>query len=117
MFVDEEIKLRVKKGADLLDEFHEDGELWARQIDVIGLDLSNCSRCVLGQLYWGYMHGLEELGLNDDDTARELGFDVDARSVGALDLSYTAKEKVLEQQYEQLRQAWLGEIDARRGGY
>lgn len=45
-------------GADLLDRVRPG---WADKIDVETLDLSSCTRCVLGQMYGDYDIGLRAL--------------------------------------------------------
>lgn len=74
--IDARIVQNVERGlARLRDEF---GDGWVERIDPARLDLSDGSRCVLGQVYGGYMSGLYELNLGDAE-AREFGFQADSR--------------------------------------
>jgi len=49
---------RIERGAALLDELRPG---WDKTIDVDRLDLGNCERCILGQLYGGYDQALQML--------------------------------------------------------
>lgn len=37
---------------------------WYNEIDIDNLKMSNCSRCILGQLFENYFKGLDILGIN-----------------------------------------------------
>ena len=50
---------RVEAGAALLDE-RAPG--WRAKIDTAVLDLNSDSRCILGQVFGGYVAGLESIG-------------------------------------------------------
>jgi hypothetical protein len=52
----------IEMGAALLDEKFPG---WDAKIDVNLLDLTDCSWCVLGQLFGRYMAGLRALGIYD----------------------------------------------------
>lgn len=53
---------RVLKGADLLD-FHFGNFDWRSEIDTDTLILDDAYRCILGQLFGSYMHGMTKLRL------------------------------------------------------
>ena len=50
----------VQEGIDMLYE-HFRGGSWLERVDVTCLDLGDGTRCVLGQVFGDYMHGLEVL--------------------------------------------------------
>lgn len=50
----------VQAGAELLDRVHPG---WFEKINVETLDLVECDRCVLGQLYGHFRKGVEAVGL------------------------------------------------------
>lgn len=55
----EPMAVRVRRGAKWLDEA-EPG--WARRVRVAELDMIECDRCVLGQLYGNFWSRLRETG-------------------------------------------------------
>src|SRR5258708_26132125 len=72
---------RVARGAALLDEKTPG---WDKGIYLCILDIDNCERCVLGQVYeaqdgndYGYSTGLKVLGVGIGDPERDYGFDGD----------------------------------------
>jgi hypothetical protein len=67
---------RVAAGVAYLDE-REPG--WAAQIDLEVLDLSDCDRCVIGQLY----PGINDTGRIDTAYDPDLGFDAPATVTSA----------------------------------
>jgi hypothetical protein len=60
----------VERGAAYLDEVEPE---WAERVDPYALDMSQCHRCVLGQLDGDYDNGLTKRGLSERDALR-LGF-------------------------------------------
>lgn len=54
------VKRCVNDGVALLDKYMPG---WEHRIDRAQLDMHSCSRCILGQLYGEYVHGLTALGL------------------------------------------------------
>jgi len=53
-------KRRVSAGATLLDKRFPG---WYKHINLQRLDILNCDRCILGQLYGNYSYGKQEIGL------------------------------------------------------
>lgn len=94
---------RVARGAALLDVATPG---WFEAINLDWLDLSNCNRCVLGQLAGDFMDALVEYEINPDE-ARARGFEV---SVDVEDVS------VIDAEYDALTAAWRELITARRAG-
>jgi hypothetical protein len=66
-----DITRRVAAGVALLDEQRPD---WDQAIDLHTLQISSCTRCVLGQLHSDVSHGYAEYGIDDNDAWR-FGFD------------------------------------------
>ena len=60
-----DIAERVAKGAALLDE-RQPG--WPRWVNVATLDVDDCWRCPLGQVFGGYGSGVVALNLSDHET-------------------------------------------------
>lgn len=54
------IRERVERGIAYLDRMTPG---WDQRIDLEMLDMNSCTRCVLGQLYGDYEHGLTKIGL------------------------------------------------------
>jgi hypothetical protein len=67
------VQERVQAGVAFLNE-HQPG--WSKRISLAELDLSNCDRCVLGQVFGSFEQGLETLDLGYL-LARNLGFNSD----------------------------------------
>lgn len=64
---------RVKRGAELLDERFPK---WFHGISVDSLQMGDCAKCILGQLYGRFHDGLNLVGLQFSDGDPELfGFD------------------------------------------
>jgi len=83
----------VERGAAFLDERDPN---WPNKIDVGRLDLGDCERCILGQLYVDYDEALTELSLSAREAER-LGFN----TVGP-------------QRYWHLTAGWIREVLSRR---
>lgn len=96
------IKSRVQRGAKLLDE-RSPG--WVYKVKIKELDIGSECHCVLGQVYGGYLVGLEAVGVagafGPDATH---GFDVDMET-----------NQPYEVQYVKLTKHWKNEIRKRRG--
>lgn len=60
MTTERELKKRVKKGIEFLDNEIPD---WKQQIKLDELDLGKCRKCILGQLFGDYENGLNELDI------------------------------------------------------
>lgn len=115
MIDEEDIKLRVKKGANILDEFYESPD-WVKRMNLQQLDMAHCGRCVLGQLFGGFGNGefilgreFSELG---DDWDEELGFEHTASSQ-EFDTP-TDYHRVVDAEYKALADAWVVEIRDRQ---
>jgi hypothetical protein len=67
---------------------------WREHIDTATLDISDCRRCALGQLYGHYWDGLNEIGHD-----RELRYE----DWHAPDLGFHGKPA----EHESLRREWL----------
>lgn len=68
--VDKSIKAEVLAGIDKLNEIY--GPNWVDHVDPRTLSMSNCSECMLGQLFGEYHHGLEVLEI---ENGSDFGFD------------------------------------------
>lgn len=110
----EEADAAVARGVEFLDSYDPE---WVDKIDLPSLQLSNCYRCVLGQLIGNYFHAVEWddsllPGANENEriaSAYRLGFNVPVPDV----LAYADETIPL---YEPLQQAWTRAIAARREG-
>ena len=108
--LDEDIKLRVKRGAVFLDE--KRGPHWAEQVALEELDMNSCLSCVLGQLFGDYRAGADQLKLKRfpfiegvcEGTTEEFGFQAS-----------TAADQHPRGEYYDLSIAWHREILDRRG--
>lgn len=60
----------INKGIEYLNETCPE---WINVIDLEKLDLSNCERCILGQLYGSYLSAVKVLDLDPHETAN-MGF-------------------------------------------
>lgn len=65
-----EVEERVADGVAFLDEYDL---TWREGVDPETLDIADCHRCVLGQLFGDYGEGLSALGLCGHES-RSLGF-------------------------------------------
>lgn len=90
-----QIKNRVELGAEKLAiQFRW---WWFLKIDVAKLDMTNAQYDILGQLYEGYLTGLDRLGIPKQE-AYLFGFNVDISSPDreeALRLTQAWREKIL----------------------
>lgn len=71
---------RAANGAELLDDMAGD---WYCLVDPDTLDMRDTSLCILGQVYGGYMNGMQEIGAvagiyltGDRDMQVKYGFDL-----------------------------------------
>lgn len=121
-FIDEDMKLAVKKGAYWFDENHPG---WAKNINTAKLDMANCERCVIGQAvmhmsYWAVIDEAEGsmYTQNAMNWAIEHGFDADQGNISiedwysedGCDLSPLAKSM-----YSGLETLWTDEVKKRLG--
>jgi hypothetical protein len=88
-------------GAEFLDR-EQPG--WASHINLEELDLSSCTRCVLGQLFGDFTDATYEMDL---DSPESYGFDL-GDEWNAMDEAGNAVK------YDLLGDAWRMEIDARQ---
>lgn len=70
---DWEVKTRVGRGMKLLDS---ELPTWRADILLDKLDMHECDRCVLGQLFGTFDDGVDSLGLDPAEVV-DHGFDVD----------------------------------------
>jgi hypothetical protein len=107
----EELRRNVLRGAAWLDAKNPS---WWAEIDLVKLEMSNCTNCVLGQLYYafagdvyshyyrtGFGYGRLLLDMEGLDVI-DLGFTADYRPGG--------RAKV----FAELRHLWIEQIDERR---
>lgn len=85
---------QVKKGAELLDQ---ENRGWYWDVNIDALNMSYWNSCILGQLYGSYTGGLSELDMADSE-AEEHGLFRD------------------NDDYHELHELWINEINARRDG-
>lgn len=71
--VDALVLARVKRGIALLEERY--GPTWVDHMKLSDLDLSSEERCVLGQIYGGFSYGIDNLGI-DAEESYDFGFDI-----------------------------------------
>jgi hypothetical protein len=102
VIVDRDVKARVLKGIQLLEERY--GPDWADHIDLDLLDLSSAQFCVLGQLYNDQID--EDWG-DDDYTAG-------CRILDVQDENYGFTVFGDDSEWEQLDVAWSEEIRKRK---
>lgn len=99
---------RVEKGIAYLDEYHPD---WVAYMDTQRLQMSNCTRCIGGQLMSSYVYLADEIRENTGMCGAELGFDV----------SYAGPEGFEEglggisstDEYRLLEEIWVEKINER----
>lgn len=70
--LEEQALVRVMMGAEWLDEVNPG---WFHNIDTDDLDIRNCSKCIIGQLYGGF-HNLDHVSWAVYRKAESYGFDV-----------------------------------------
>lgn len=80
---------RVERGAKLLDEKLPG---WDEQIKLKKLDMTSETQCILGQLYCGYLLGLNALGVN----GLRYGFD----GASGEELAKAWKDEVLDRKFQ-----------------
>lgn len=90
--MDTDVAGRVARGVALLDERLPG---WVDRVNTIKLDIQNCERCVLGQVFGDYFAGSRELGIWENE--EEYGFD------RIQDLDYI---EYMLQDYLDLREEW-----------
>ncbi|GAA2321301.1 hypothetical protein GCM10010149_87890 [Nonomuraea roseoviolacea subsp. roseoviolacea] len=92
---------RVAFGAKTLDELAPE---WFRKIEKDRLDIASGSECVIGQVFEGCCFGCKLDALNIIDYKANLGFDIPT--------GYDSYS-VMKSWYNDLKVAWLVEIDQR----
>lgn len=90
--MDTDVAGRVARGVALLDA-RVPG--WVDRVNTIKLDIQNCERCVLGQVYGDYFFGSSKLEIVERES--EYGFD------RVQDLDYIED---MIQDFEDLREEW-----------
>ena len=103
---DEILQARAKAGAELLDKLKP---CWYRSVRLDTLKLSDCSDCVLGQLFGGYGYGVFVLRrhLRDVDAAAN-GFTLTCEEADRASITET------DELYARLTEFWKVEIQNRR---
>lgn len=98
------LESNVSQGAKLLDKQNPQ---WYTKIDTDILQLQDCDRCILGQLYHHYIYGLSRVDLDADDDPWFYGFNIPTvieRNARHLRTVY----------YDILKDAWIHEIEERQ---
>lgn len=100
---------RVRDGARLLDEQRPG---WWQRIDILKLEMNNCSKCILGQLFGHYDSGLTRLFGSPDEAeeASERGFDHDEEFGAFTTDGQSAYKDRVNNQYSQLARVWIDEV-------
>lgn len=99
------------RGAALLDEKNPG---WADRIDLSALSMGNPDRCILGQLYGGFLTALVALDMPCQCTCfGESLPENDATSLG-FEVGCTARRSSEDRAYAWLENAWRDEILSRR---
>lgn len=110
IFIDEDTKLAVKKGASWLDENHPD---WVMDIDLSRLEMDSCVNCVIGQAVGDYHFTVSKASSEGiwGNWAQEHGFTCHS--------NYPPEtESVTEQMdlnFRQLEVLWTEEVQKRLG--
>lgn len=98
-FIDEDVKLAVKKGAVWLDENYPD---WVGSISLYDLDMAECSDCIIGQVIGDYN---DLIGPKQTFAwAVEHGFEARADYV-----------RDIMDEYRNLETVWTAEVEKRLG--
>lgn len=93
----------VQRGAAVLDEHFPN---WFQQVHLGNLEISSCTRCVLGQLgggeEWSYAEMIDRLSGEDDpdDWSGYNGFDSDFCNYGTDDLTVAWKDLIEKRRAE-----------------
>ena len=90
-----EIDERIRQGVEFLDQ---DSPGWEEVISLVGLHLSSCYNCILGQVYGYYAEGVRRLDALELDPV-ECGFDCGITE---------------DTSYRELQQVWKDYIRERR---
>lgn len=93
---------RASRGADLMDEEEPD---WANKIVLSEFEISNCDKCILGQVFGSYTSGLVAVGEEFlDGEIHDFGFDLDC------DYDETG---IADDYFAELGKCWTKEITTR----
>lgn len=113
----QELESAVSRGADLLDS--TDSE-WPSKVDLLELNMSSCSKCVLGHLYGDYWDACKVL--MDEAAGPDFGvfhgFDIDAEAIIAAHPGYENREVRRDEraaEYQTLKDLWIKQINRRLG--
>lgn len=101
MLTIEQARTRVARGAAHLDRVRPN---WFTEIDEGTLEMSNCCRCIIGQLTGNFYRGLAMLDFPDDVTTTEYGVAVRP----------PAAPGTLDRVWRPLQDAWIEAIADRR---
>lgn len=104
MILKENLEANAKRGAQLLDK---DRPQWYAEIDTDILQMQDCDRCILGQLYNHYLFGLNQTDIDANDDPWFYGFNIPTvveRNARHLRTIY----------YSILTEAWINEIKERQ---
>ena len=99
---------RAARGAAYLDQVMPG---WYRRINADQLDMGNGLTCILGQLYGSFAAGLTGCHLINPSTAPRTS--ISPVFLGLLSVQGVC-EALQEQDYENLNQAWLEEVNGRQ---
>lgn len=115
----DEVEARVERGTESLDNTMPG---WWEKVDLSTLDISSCSRCVLGQVFkthvkdWqnAFNYGRDVLCEGSHQTAVADGFSARYWSDLGDDVSDVEGVAVLHDEWAQLHTAWHHVIEARQ---
>ena len=105
---DEQIRSRVNAGVKLLDEKHPG---WYKEINLDSLDISDCSQCILGQLYGAFAHGLEIVPREDPSFLYGFNFET---LISELVEDSGSTRRLQEDEHRRLLLCWIDVIKSRR---
>lgn len=100
----------ANNGARLLDELRPG---WAEDVDTEQLDLGDCCKCVLGQLYGDYC-----LAIDSPQFRPLFGYETGQGSIQRFEHGFSLSNDYHERElsWRQLTQAWVDQIRMRKGG-
>lgn len=103
-YTDDVIEESVAKGIALLDTTFPE---WYQDIDTFRLDMGDCSRCILGQIYNHFLHGV---GILSTQTAQPLN----PNKTGFNIPEWVEDGEDRHEAYDRLKNEWIKQIDKRR---
>lgn len=110
-FIDENMKLAVKRGAYMLDE---NVPRWAELIRLEDLEMDDCVSCIVGQAIGNYgqaiaqLSGIDEYSHKCFDWAIDHGFDIPQEM-------FSQGDGTGSRAYRQLETLWTEEVRKRLG--